>query len=162
MTARCFVLPLLLLLHSGCTAAPDRGAVEDSIEKVVERFIHGIETLDADLIASTFDADAVVFQPLGPPQRFNGLPEISAAFHALFDDGRAEGQTQTVTPRRKNLQMFGDTAVLTFELGGEMPGSPNPATGRLGRRTVVLHRFADGWRIVHLHGSNVQVSPEPQ
>lgn len=162
MVTRHLVLPLLVLFCAGCSALTDRISVEVSVDEVAGRFIRGVETLDADLIASTFDADAVVFQPLGPPQRFDGLADISAAFHALFDDGRAEGQTQTVLPRRKNLQVFGNTAVLTFELGGEASGSPNPATGRFGRRTVVLHHFEEGWRIVHLHASNVQITAEPQ
>jgi ketosteroid isomerase-like protein len=148
------------LLCAACSTVPDRAAVEKSVLSVAQRFVHGIETYDAEAAAREFDAAAVVFMP-GSAPRLSGIEAIRADLHAQFDEGRAAGRTRVITPRRPNLQVFGDTAILTFELGGEAPGSPG-ATGVLSRRTLVMHRFADAWRIVHLHGSNFQVTQQPQ
>ncbi len=52
-------------------------------------------------------------------------------------------------PSIPNIQWLGDVAVLTFHLG---------ARGRLGRRTLVWRRTADGWRIAHLHASSYQLT----
>jgi ketosteroid isomerase-like protein len=95
--------------------------------------------------------------PWGQVQRLDGQDAIRANFHAEFDDLRADGGTQTIMPRRRNLKVLGDTAVLTFELGGETL----KVGENLSRRTVVLRRFADGWRIVHLHASIAVIETLP-
>ena len=43
---------------------------------------------------------------------------------------------------------FGDTAIVTFHLASSSAQSPS-----LGRRTFVLRRIENRWRIVHLHAS---------
>jgi ketosteroid isomerase-like protein len=138
------------------TTSPNRVADEAAIRATADLFIRGIETFDADLAASAFSGDATIFQPIGAPSRYTGIDAIRASFHERFDANRAAGRTQEITPRREKLQLHGDVAVLTFELG-DLPADP-AAPGWLSRRTLVLHRFPDGWRIVHLHGSNAEVN----
>jgi ketosteroid isomerase-like protein len=145
------------LLTACATRPPDRAADEAAVLAIAARFIDGVETFDGDKAAGVFDKDATVFQPIGAPQRYSGGEAITASFRERFDPGRAAGQTQTITPKREMLQFFGDTAILTFELG-DMP-TDSQAAGRFGRRSLVLHRFPDGWRVVHLHGSNIQAPP---
>ena len=41
--------------------------------------------------------------------------------------------------------LFGDVVVVSFQLAG---------TEAIGRRTLVLHRSASGWKVVHIHGSS--------
>jgi ketosteroid isomerase-like protein len=52
-----------------------------------------------------------------------------------------------IEPRALAIQMFGDTAIATFNL--------DDRAGFLNRRTLVLHKTAAGWKIVHLHASEV-------
>ena len=163
MQAARLVFPVGLLL-SACTTAPDIAADiaadRAGVMAVADRLVQAINAYDADTIASLFDKDATLFQPIGAPPRYVGIEAIGKSFHERFDIARAAGQTQTVAPKRPQVQFFGDTAILTFELG-DLPTDPN-APGRLSRRTVVMHRYADGWRIVHLHGSNIPVNqPAP-
>jgi hypothetical protein len=52
------------------------------------------------------------------------------------------------------VQIYGDTAIATFHL--------DDRPGFLNRRTIVLHRSRTGWKIVHLHASEVPVGSEPR
>lgn len=154
------VLPLALLV-SACATAPNLQADEAAVMAVADRLVKGINAFDADAIADLFADDATLFHPIGDPPRYVGIEAIRKSWHDRFDAGRAAGQTQNVVPKRPVVQLFGDTAILTFELG-DMPVDP-AAPGRLSRRTVVMQRTAEGWKIVHLHGSNIlvnQTSPQ--
>lgn len=154
------VLPLALLV-SACATAPDLQADEAAVMAVADRLVKGINAFDADAIADLFADDATLFHPIGDPPRYVGIEAIRKSWHDRFDAGRAAGQTQNVVPKRPVVQLFGDTAILTFELG-DMPADP-AAPGRLSRRTVVMQRTAEDWKIVHLHGSNIlvnQASPQ--
>ena len=158
MKALLIVLPLLA---TACATTPvNHLSDEAAVRAIAERFIEGIETFDGDKAGGVFDTDATVFQPIGAPPRYDGGDAIIASFRERFDPGRAEGRRQDIEPKREKLQFFGDTAILTFELG-DLPADP-AAPGRLSRRTLVLHKFPDGWRAVHLHGSNIQVNALPQ
>jgi hypothetical protein len=55
-----------------------------------------------------------------------------------------------VQPEGLRVQEFGEVVIFTFHLR-------NP--GRIGRRTVVLHRGPAGWRVVHIHGSSEPLPP---
>ena len=158
MGAAWLVVPLALLL-SGCATAPDPKADEAAVMAVADRLVNGINAFDADAIADLFADEATLFHPIGAPPRYAGLEAIRKSWHDRFDAGRAAGQTQNVVPKRPVVQLFGDTAILTFELG-DLPEDP-AAPGRLSRRTLVMHRTAEGWKIVHLHGSNILVNQPP-
>jgi hypothetical protein len=51
------------------------------------------------------------------------------------------------------VQVLAEVAVVTFHL------EVNPDV--VGRRTLVLTRTTDGWKIAHLHASNLPRSTEP-
>jgi len=48
------------------------------------------------------------------------------------------------------IQFFGDVAIATFHL--------DDRAGFLNRRTIVLNKTEQGWKIVHLHASEVSVA----
>jgi ketosteroid isomerase-like protein len=50
-------------------------------------------------------------------------------------------------PKNLEVQMFGDIAIATFNLY-DRPGTIN-------RRTLVLRKESGGWKIVHLHASEI-------
>ncbi len=52
-----------------------------------------------------------------------------------------------IQPKDLRIQVFGNTAIATFHLGDR--------AGLLNRRTIVLNKTEAGWKIVHLHASEV-------
>ena len=54
-----------------------------------------------------------------------------------------------IQPRELTIQVFGNEAIATFHLDDRV--------GSLNRRTIVLNKTKKGWKIVHLHASEVSV-----
>jgi ketosteroid isomerase-like protein len=52
-----------------------------------------------------------------------------------------------VQPRDMEIQLFGNIAITTFHL--------DDRAGFLNRRTIILNKTKGGWKIVHLHASEV-------
>jgi hypothetical protein len=70
---------------------------------------------------------------------------IGAAFATVHDRIRATDATSIpLDAEDLVVQQYGDTAVATFHLRSD----------HLSRRTLILHRGTEGWRIVHPHASN--------
>jgi ketosteroid isomerase-like protein len=55
-----------------------------------------------------------------------------------------------IQPKEMRIQLFGDVAIATFHL--------DDRAGFLNRRTIVLNKAEKGWKIVHLHASEVSVT----
>ena len=52
-------------------------------------------------------------------------------------------------PSNLKIQIAGDVAIVTFHLD-DRPGFVN-------RRTVILRKFTESWKIIHLHASEVSI-----
>jgi ketosteroid isomerase-like protein len=55
-------------------------------------------------------------------------------------------------PRDLKVQLAGDVAIATFFL--------DDRPGFLNRRTIVLKKQANAWKIIHLHASEITLPPE--
>jgi len=55
-----------------------------------------------------------------------------------------------IQPRKLQIQMLSDVAIVTFHL--------DDRPGFLNRRTIVFHKTGSGWKIAHLHASEVAVA----
>ena len=55
-----------------------------------------------------------------------------------------------IQPRDMKIQLFGNVAIATFYL--------DDRAGFVNRRTIVLNKSETGWKIVHLHASEVSVT----
>jgi ketosteroid isomerase-like protein len=55
-----------------------------------------------------------------------------------------------IQPKEMRIQVFGDVAIATFHL--------EDRAGFINRRTIVLEKTEKGWKIVHLHASEVSVT----
>lgn len=130
-------------------------APQDDPVLVVETFVQANERADLELIMSTFDETATLFPPGDRPQRTTGKAEIRAFFEGTF--GQRRGPI-TITPTDVHVQRLGDTAVVTAHLG-LLPALPVSEATTFSRRTFVVKRVGNRWVIVHLHASNVQLSP---
>jgi ketosteroid isomerase-like protein len=94
-----------------------------------------------------------VFYPRAFPERANGRDEFEKTFKIVFEqirNGRSAPPFMDIRPLDMKIQMFEDTAIVTFHLDDRV--------GFLNRRTIVLHKTGAGWKIVHLHASEVAVS----
>src|SRR5882724_84566 len=123
-------------------------------EAMLQDFIRAFDNLEWDQFRGFFADDATVFYPRGFTKRASGRREVEANFRKVFEQIRA-GRTQPpymyLQPRDLQIQRYGDIAIATFHL--------DDRPGVLNRRTIVLRRRKDQWKIVHLHASETALSP---
>jgi uncharacterized protein (TIGR02246 family) len=124
----------------------------ESAGDFVRRFLHAFERLDLAAFAACFADDATAFFPQPePPERFDGRLAIAAQFERVFAGIRASA---TAGPPWHRLDaqdlavqaVSDDVAIVSLHLRN---------ASRLARRTLVLRRTGTGWRVAHLHASNV-------
>ena len=81
--------------------------------------------------------------------------EAEAMWRQVFSavrerSGRNAPPYQNIQPQDLLIEMAGDSAaVVTFHLGDD---------SRVSRRTLVWKKTSDGWKIVHLHASAIDVA----
>lgn len=119
------------------------------IERVVTQFLTAFSERDFTRFVPFFSEDATMFFPpsaAAPTGRVRGRNEIEQTFRAIFAKypPRASAPATPIRPLDLVVDEFGEVAVVTFHLGSE--------TARQ-RRTLVLRRLGQDWKIVHLHGS---------
>ena len=154
MIARIAVVFLLLL--SGIAQSKPASAEAD-VRAALANFIRAFDDLDWENFRLAFDDNATVFYPRAIPQRANGRPEFEKGFKTVFQQIRGNKTAapyMDIQPRDLRIQLFGDVAIATFHLD-DRPGSLN-------RRTIVLSKTQKGWKIVHLHASEVSVANSGQ
>jgi ketosteroid isomerase-like protein len=143
------VLILLSTLSIVCYAGPADSA-ESEIRKTVSDFIQAFDNLEWNRFCAAFSDDATVFYPREFPNRANGRQEYEKTFQKVFDRiraGRTQGPYMDIQPRDLRLQIAGEVAIATFHL--------DDRPGFLNRRTMVLQKQPSGWKIIHLHASEV-------
>lgn len=147
---------LLIFVLAPLVRAQQKSALADAeVREVFAKFIHAFDDLDWESFRSAFDDNATIFFPSHFAERADGRAEFEKDFKVLFRRIRM-GSRKTMAPymdlQPKNLkiQLFNDVAVATFHLNG--------SAGFLGRRTIVLHKTKTGWKIVHIHASEMAVS----
>jgi ketosteroid isomerase-like protein len=148
---------LLLLLSSASFAQKLPASSETQVREALAQFIHAFENLDWEGFRAAFDDNATVFYPRAFPERTSGRAEFEKTFKIVFEQirgGKTVPPYMYIEPRALAVQMFGETAIATFHL--------DDRAGFLNRRTLVLHKTAAGWKIVHLHASEVALPPAGQ
>jgi ketosteroid isomerase-like protein len=146
---------LLLVLLFGTTAsawAVGPQSADLSPEAVLQSFVRAFDNLDWEQFRDFFADDATVFYPRGFASRAHGRAEFEANFQQVFTQirgSRKQPPYMDLQPRDLHIQRFGDVVIATFHL--------EDRPGLLNRRTIVLHRVGDRWKIVHIHASEVPV-----
>jgi hypothetical protein len=118
---------------------------------------------DLDALEHSFVAEATLFMPFDElPKRIEGTTAIRDVFAPYFEDLRASDRKPpyfSLEARDLSLQRLSeDIAIVTFHLGElAQAGGSDPV--RFSRRTFVVKRGVEGWRIAHLHASNMTLSP---
>ena len=144
-----------LRTDSSASTSPQTQTVSTELEvrAALAKFIQAFDNLDWEGFRRAFDDGATVFYPRAFPERATGRAEFEKTFKTVFEQiraSRAAPPYMDIQPKDMVIQIFGDIAVATFHLD-DRPAFPN-------RRTLVLNRTAAGWKIVHLHASEVPAS----
>ena len=143
-------LALVLLVVS---AQSQTAPADADIRETIAHFIRAFDDLDWEHFRLAFDDHATLFYPRAMPQRADGRAEFEKAFKTVFQQIRGSKTAapyMDIQPKDLRIQLFGDIAIVTFHLDDK--------PGFLNRRTIVLNKTEKGWKIVHLHASEVSVS----
>jgi len=146
---RSFAQLALWFCFSGLLLAQDA-----PIEKAMARFLVALNNLDLSVMLTLYDENATKFSP-SRAERIEGSA-VGLAIREQFEHIRRGSQKSgppylNVQPQQMRIDRVSqDVAVVSFHLKNE--------TG-VGRRTLVWKRFSDGWKIVHLHASTLNIAP---
>jgi ketosteroid isomerase-like protein len=146
-------LTLVLPLQAGPAAA---GSENAGIQAFLQKFLAAFDNLDWPAFADCFSDSATVFYPAPPNlRRTDSRGQFEKAWLGVFErikkeSGRSSPPYMQLKPEDLQIEILADGAALvTFHLtNGNI----------LSRRTLVLKKFALGWKIVHIHASNLPVS----
>jgi ketosteroid isomerase-like protein len=149
-------ISLLAVAAFGWTSdSPSKAEME--VRGTLTQFLTAFDNLDWDAFRNSFTDDATVFYPRAMPRRASGRDEFEPGFKKVFDQvrGNKKGPPYIhIEPKELKVQMLGDIAIVTFHL--------DDRPGFLNRRTVVMRTTGSGWKIVHLHASEVAIDTKLQ
>ncbi len=120
------------------------------IRGFLSEFITAFDNLDWEKFRNAFGDDATVFYPRDKANRATGRVELEQHFKQVFEQiraGRSQGPYMDLQPRELRIQLLGEVPIVTFHL--------DDRPGFLNRRTLVLRKTTAGWKIIHLHASEV-------
>ena len=121
-------------------STPDAAAVE---------FLDAFKSMDQERFDQFFAPDVTMFFPDGPfpATRVEGREAVLAAFHEFFALARKRGRTAlNIAPLDQRVQLYGEVAVVSFGLESDEA---------VGRRSIVLRKIGNDWRIAHFHASSI-------
>ena len=150
-----FLLGSLASTGLASAAIQARQQPTEQIERTVTGFLTAFSNRDFERFLPFFSDAATVFFPpsaAAPTGLVRGRVEIERTFRAIFEKypPRSPGPVTSIRPQDLLTEELNGVAVVTFHLGSE--------TARQ-RRTLVMRRFGDEWKIVHLHGSASSTQP---
>jgi ketosteroid isomerase-like protein len=155
---RCVTFVVLLACaapHAQAQEPPGHTRLQEdsaSVHAALTRFLSAFENLDWDAFRSAFSDSASVFHPApSMGARVAGQNDVERSFSVVFADIKAAAQNgppyHRLDPEDLHILRLGpDAFLLSFQLRN---------AERLARRTVIMRRETVGWRIVHLHASNM-------
>lgn len=122
---------------------------ELEVWKVIEAFNRAFAANDPETYFTFIDEDIVVIIP-SSPYRIEGIKDDREEFeHSLRTGSTRVGYFQELQPL---IQVFGDTAVVTYYSRGTYGPEGSAATAYL-KETDVLVKKNGRWKIVHIHVS---------
>ena len=158
MRHRCRWLALAVVALGGARAldaqAPSDCTTPRDACAFFATFVSAFNRRDWPAFQATLAPDvSAIFDRPGPPARQDGHVAVEAVFRLIFPDSSVSGAAppSQIRPLQLRTQDFGDVVIVSFQLGG---------TTAIGRRTLVFHRAAAGWQVVHIHGSS-STAPNP-
>ena len=123
--------------------------LESTPETTAAAFVDAFKKMDEARFDRFFDPDVTMFFPDGPFPHgtVEGRDAVLSTFHAFFKLAKGKGRSLlNITPIGQRVQRYGDIAIVTFRLDQE---------GAVGRRSLILRKSENEWRIVHFHASTI-------
>ncbi|MCL6699605.1 nuclear transport factor 2 family protein [Sphingomonas sp. NSE70-1] len=119
-------------------------------ELTTAAFLEAFSAMDQARFDEFFAPDVTMFFPGGgsnPRTRVEGREAVLSTFHDFFKMLKEQGTTSLdIAPQDQRVQIIGDVAVVSFGLDwGDA----------VGRRSIVLRKIGEEWRIAHFHASTV-------
>jgi len=155
MVTRLVLLFASLVVSPSVFAQGKPVSPESEVRDALAKFVVAFDNLDWENFRSAFDDNATVFYPRAFPQRDSGREEFEKKFKVVFQQiqgGKTSAPYMDIQPKDMRIQIFSDIAIATFHL--------DDRAGFLNRRTLVLHKARAGWKIVHLHASEVPINTQ--
>jgi ketosteroid isomerase-like protein len=124
---------------------------QDSLEVITatQNFLSSFNNFNWETFSGSFSDDATIFFPDWKERaRRQGRAEIEKTWLSIFPEFKDSANTfkMNITPKDLLIQLYEQTAIVTFHLGGgERP--------YLARRTIVWIKQKGQWKIAHLHAS---------
>jgi ketosteroid isomerase-like protein len=153
---------LIQLVLAGCLFAQPNPETE--VRRVLTDFLTAFNNLDWPAFRQCWADEPVVFYPSTLPnpsgKRTENSADFEAAWRRQFDRTREIAATRGVTKAPfQNIQPLDvrvdfpapTVAVVTFHLGRSEES--------IGRRMFVIAKTNSGWKITHLHASNLSLLP---
>ena len=143
-----FIAILMWLLLSSASLLAQNA--DQQIEETLTEFLDALSKGDKERFEAMFTAENTVFSPF--PWSV-GRSSVQDSFAQLFEmlSSRPSGQSNTGLQAEDLLiNTFGNVAIATFHLNNRPPA--------LGRRTVILVKEQESWKVQHLHASSSQTS----
>jgi ketosteroid isomerase-like protein len=147
---------LLAAAIAPSAAAPQKslaGLHADAIEEALSAFLTAFDNLDWPAFRACFADSATIFHPSPPNiRRIDSPDQFEKAWRGVFE--RIKKSSVRTSPPYMHLdpqdlrveKLSEEVALVTFHL---VDGNT------VSRRTLVFKRFPEGWKIVHLHASNL-------
>ena len=124
---------------------------EAEVRATLAKFIQAFDNLEWDNFRGSFADTATVFHPRQFPRRVEGRAGVEETFKQVFvriKGDKSSPPYMDLQPKDLQIQLAGnEVAIATFHLD-DRPGLIN-------RRTIVLQKIGDSWKIIHIHASEV-------
>jgi ketosteroid isomerase-like protein len=127
--------------------------IHAALQPVLQQFLDAIDAADGAALAPLWCPDASMYFPFAKtPELHAGRDAILARFARMFDDLRARNPGGAPYVRFRVLAFdcieIGERHAIVYATLGFQR--------QQGRRTIVLRREPDGWRLLHVHASNFE------
>ena len=142
------VLIIFSLLINFSIKAQNKDSI--AVMKSATDFVTAFNNFDWTTFRTSFTDDATIFYPFwDQASRKEGRQELDSVWLSIFPEFVDTTNTRKlhINPKDLKIQHYGQTAIVTFHLGD--------GVNRLSRRTLVMIKEEDHWKIAHLHASSI-------
>ena len=146
------------IIQTSCNSTGQSIDEEKEVMAALDKFLRAFENGNFETMEASMTNDAYIFpraimsnDSLGPIEnanyrRINGLdPQMKQVINSIRESGK-QPPFMKLDPKDLKITMLKEAAIVTFHLENGKS---------LSRRTIVLSKNDDTWKIVHIHPSNV-------